>query len=257
MAWGHPVTGGYITSDYGPRPAPVAGGSTFHNGTDFGGRNTDWKVRSVGDGKVFATGFNVIRGWWVAVRHNDGSTTTYQHLVRPDVSQDQAVKAGTTLGIMGATGVAAGTHLHLEAFTSGKFNLSGTAWASTGYTSDPEPFMLARGVNLADPNAVPVKTPEYRDDEETEDDMTHDEVVAACRSALVNLFQEAGAESTGSGTAVAQAVRKIVQPETNRAIKSTELVGGDVKWLKQRIGGTTDGPTLTQQLIDIKKAVGA
>jgi hypothetical protein len=166
MAWGHPVKDGKITSDYGPRDTSIPGASRFHQGTDFGARGTDGKVRSVGDGKVHATGWNVIRGWWVAVRHGDGSTTTYQHLVKPDVSNGQSVSAGTILGTMGVSGVSSGAHLHFEAFPAGTFLLSGTAWVSTGHAVDPEDFMLARGVNLADPSD-PVKVPEHRPDEPT------------------------------------------------------------------------------------------
>lgn len=166
MTWGHPVIGGDITSDFGPRIAPTLGASTFHNGVDFSGRGTDWRVRSVGDGKVYAAGFNAIRGWWVAVRHNDGSTTTYQHLVKPLVRGGNTVKVGTTVGMMGNSGIAIGIHLHLETFPAGAFTLVETAWPSSGRAVDPEQFMLARGIDLAHPEQDSVQTPEHRPEDE-------------------------------------------------------------------------------------------
>lgn len=147
MSWGLPVRGGYRTSAYGPRSSPGGVGSTWHRGVDVGGRATDWLVRSVGPGYVLARGTNAVRGRWVAVRHDDGTTTTYQHLDRVDASG--AVQAGDLLGVMGTSGTSTARHLHLEAFPAGRFVRVGDAWASTGRAIDPEPYLRARGVDLA------------------------------------------------------------------------------------------------------------
>lgn len=157
--WALPVAGGYLTSDYGPRSSPGGVGSTWHRGTDFGGRGTDWLVRSVGPGYVLATGRNAVRGLWVAVRHDDGTTSAYQHLADIRTLRGQRVDGGTVLGRMGQTGTSTATHLHMECFPPARFVLIGDAFASVDRTVDPEPFMLARGVNLRSGSVTPVNNP--------------------------------------------------------------------------------------------------
>jgi|GEM_PF-1372659 len=146
MGWALPVAGGYVTSGYGPRTSPGGVGSTWHRGVDLGGRGTDWLVRSVGPGYVLARGTNAVRGHWVAVRHDDGSTTASQHLA--SVSASGRVGGGTALGVMGQTGSSTATHLHLEAFPPGRFVLVGDAFATVDRAVDPEPYLRARGVDL-------------------------------------------------------------------------------------------------------------
>ena len=158
MAWHLPVAGGYVTSNYGTRTSPGGVGSTTHRGVDVGGRGTDWLVRAVGSGSILATGSNSVRGLWVAVRHDDGTTTAYQHLADIRVRAGQRVAGGAVLGRMGTTGASTAAHLHLEAFPAGRFLRSGTAWASTGRTVDPEPYLRARGVDLR-PGVVTVANP--------------------------------------------------------------------------------------------------
>ena len=116
MAWHLPVAGGYVTSNYGTRTSPGGVGSTTHRGVDVGGRGTDWLVRAVGSGSILATGSNSVRGLWVAVRHDDGTTTAYQHLADIRVRAGQRVAGGAVLGRMGTTGASTAAHLHLEAF---------------------------------------------------------------------------------------------------------------------------------------------
>lgn len=146
MAWTLPVVGGYRTSAYGPRSSPGGIGSTTHRGVDVGGRGTDWLVRSVGPGYVLARGTNAVRGRWVAVRHDDGSTTAYQHL--DEVRASGRVEGGAVLGVMGTTGSSTARHLHLEVFPAERFVRVGDAFASTDRAIDPEPYLRDRGVDL-------------------------------------------------------------------------------------------------------------
>lgn len=155
--WALPVRGGYRTSGYGPRSSPGGVGSTWHRGVDVGGRGTDLLVRSVGPGTVMAIGTNAIRGRWVAVRHDDGTTTAYQHL--DQVHATGRVDAGTPLGVMGTTGRSTARHLHLEAFPAGRFIRVGDAFASTDRTVDPEPYLRERGVDLRAGTTSPVTNP--------------------------------------------------------------------------------------------------
>lgn len=150
MSWALPLTNARITSGFGPRDINVPNASTFHRGVDL--VNADHRVMSVGSGSVLATGWNDYRGRWVAVRHTDGTTATYQHLASIAVSKGRSVSAGTFLGTMGNSSNPAvyqlAVHLHLEWFPAGRFLLNGDAFASTDRAVDPIPQLRARGVDL-------------------------------------------------------------------------------------------------------------
>lgn len=53
-------------------------------------------------------------GNYVVVRHPDGRTSLYGHLSRIGVREGMTVERGGVLGVMGATGMATGVHLHLS-----------------------------------------------------------------------------------------------------------------------------------------------
>lgn len=160
MAWVPPAAG-RLTSLYGPRNTGIVGASTYHRGVDIAPPipgQTGRPVIAVADARVLATGWNAIRGNWVALRHDDGSTTAYQHLAKITTATGRRVKVGQQIGVMGNTStLTIGVHLHFETFTAGLFVLSGNAWISTGRATDPVPFMRARGVDLA--AAVPISSP--------------------------------------------------------------------------------------------------
>lgn len=109
-----------ISSDFGPRKAPVAGASTFHRGVDFVGFAL---VRSISDGVVERVG--TPPGWaggglQVWVRHGDGALARYLHLKSwPPVRLGDRVTEGRILGVMGMTGNVSGVHLHLELVVRG------------------------------------------------------------------------------------------------------------------------------------------
>ncbi len=173
MAWTMPTgPGTRFTSDYGPRTPPPGGGSSFHRGIDLAPPTpgqTGQPVFTVGDGVVQVMPFNSARGNYMRVKHDDGSTTQYQHLASFTASNGQRVTAGTRIGVMGDTGVGTGIHLHFETFPSGV--------VVDGYSAnavDPEQFMTPRGVNLrtgqvTSPPTNPNPTPTPPED----DDMRH------------------------------------------------------------------------------------
>ncbi|MCV2395912.1 M23 family metallopeptidase [Actinotalea sp. M2MS4P-6] len=145
MRWVPPAAGRF-TDDFGPRIAPLPGASTYHRGVDIAPPipgQTGRPVVAVSSGVVAANLFSPVRGWWVVVKHDDGSSTRYQHLAaHAAVSTGQRVVTGQRLGEMGATGVARGVHLHFETYNPG------VSWVSSTSATDPEPFMAVRGVNL-------------------------------------------------------------------------------------------------------------
>ena len=98
-----------------------------HHGVDFPNKEGT-PVYAVGDGQVVVAGNDKMQlyGWvtnfygnLVVIAHtlpgfDQTVYTLYGHLVRVDVRTGQMVKAGDRIGAVGSTGIAIGSHLHLE-----------------------------------------------------------------------------------------------------------------------------------------------
>jgi murein DD-endopeptidase MepM/ murein hydrolase activator NlpD len=107
-----PLAGrGRPTSGYGTRKPPIAGASSFHNGTDYAAPEGS-PVHAAAGGTVISAGFNKRGGNFVRVRHPDGSITGYAHLAGYDVQVGDEVQPGQPIGQVGKTGKATGPHLH-------------------------------------------------------------------------------------------------------------------------------------------------
>ena len=75
-------------------------------------------------------------GRGIRVDHQNGFDTLYGHLWRIDVGNGQAVRRGQVIGISGATGNAAGEHLHWSVYRHGTYvGVDPFGWAGEG--SDP------------------------------------------------------------------------------------------------------------------------
>jgi Peptidase family M23/Putative peptidoglycan binding domain len=97
-----------IVSPFGPR------GFGFHTGLDLAApRGTP--VASAADGRVVWASF-MAGGWGklVIVAHRGGVESMYAHLSRIEAHVGEIVQTGERLGLVGATGDAAGPHLHFE-----------------------------------------------------------------------------------------------------------------------------------------------
>lgn len=101
----------HVTSEYGPRTAPLTGASTFHRGIDLTGFFVN---KSPVDGVVTFAGSNGSAGIMVTIRAGNGDVFMLMHNARLLVSAGQRVIAGQGVGIMGMTGVASGVHVHFE-----------------------------------------------------------------------------------------------------------------------------------------------
>lgn len=90
--------------------------NNFHNGIDLAaGRGSG--VKSIGDGKVVAKGYNWGWGNWVAIQHTNGLISAYGHFSNMSgVAVGTEVKAGQVIGYEGSTGQVTGSHLHLGIF---------------------------------------------------------------------------------------------------------------------------------------------
>lgn len=107
----NPCPAGRITSEFGPRKAPVPGASTFHEGRDYGAPSGT-PIYAAAEGTVIRTGYQAVRGNYVVIRHPNGLTTWYQHCTDIFVSQGQKVGRGQNIATVGATGRVSGPHLH-------------------------------------------------------------------------------------------------------------------------------------------------
>ena len=129
------VDPGRRASGFGPREAPCAGCSTFHDGIDFNPGNGT-PVMSIADGfVVLATENGGGLGVNVEVQHNIGGeliTSSYAHMQYGSiaVAVGQPVSAGQQLGLVGSTGQSTGPHLHLETFGADGVRFDGFAWLS-------------------------------------------------------------------------------------------------------------------------------
>jgi hypothetical protein len=96
-----------VGDGYGPR------GNRFHTGLDLLA-SSGTAVRAAGSGRVTFAGFDDGYGNLVVIEHGSGVSSWYAHLSRIGVSDRESVSAGELIGRVGATGDAAGPHLHFE-----------------------------------------------------------------------------------------------------------------------------------------------
>lgn len=114
-SWTWPFPSSYrISSTMKPR------WGSYHSGIDIDGFNLE------GASIVAADSGTVIKASWyggygncVIIDHNNGYQTLYGHLSSIYVSEGSAVSAGSSIGGVGSTGSATGTHLHFEIITGG------------------------------------------------------------------------------------------------------------------------------------------
>ncbi len=122
-----------------------------HNGTDYIAADGD-NVLSVADGNVLVANGSDFRpddinrlgqkgqGWgkYVVVKHKDGSTTLYAHLLDGSTNhliKGQEVTKGTKIGEADTTGGVSGPHLHLEYAPNGR-------WRDKPSRKDPNPCLV-------------------------------------------------------------------------------------------------------------------
>src|SRR5690606_36641761 len=125
-----PFQSARISSPYGPR----WGG--MHTGLDFD-LATGAPIGAVAAGKVLAAGWNIVGGCGYGVLIDHGviagnqTSSLYCHMQgnSSPLAQGQEVTAGTFVGRVGATGMAMGSHLHLEIWLNGSPFGGGGSWA--------------------------------------------------------------------------------------------------------------------------------
>ena len=108
-----PMVFSRVTSSFSMRMHPIMHTSRAHLGIDYAAPSGT-PVRSVGDGVVAFAGWQRGYGNVVQIEHANERASTYAHLSRIDLSKGQRVEQGTSVGAVGATGMATGPHLHFE-----------------------------------------------------------------------------------------------------------------------------------------------
>ncbi len=115
-----PLENGEISSHFGYRISPITNEYSFHTGIDLSSPKNS-KIFTVYDGVVEGVGYNEISGNYVVIRHSKTLKTTYNHCNKVLVKQNEKVKKGDTIALVGSTGASTGNHLHFEVILDGKF----------------------------------------------------------------------------------------------------------------------------------------
>jgi murein DD-endopeptidase MepM/ murein hydrolase activator NlpD len=115
-----PIKFGHITSRFThARLHPILKIVRPHLGIDYGAP-VGTPVMAAADGVVTAAGWSGGFGKTVRVRHANGIETLYGHLSRIGVRAGQRVQQGTSIGAVGATGLASGPHLDYRMYRAGR-----------------------------------------------------------------------------------------------------------------------------------------
>jgi len=105
-----------VTSRFGNRSDPFTGETRYHSGIDIDGYGNDGAaVVAAASGTVITASYDSSYGNYVIIDHG-GTSTVYAHMSGLAVSEGQSVSQGQTIGYVGATGRATGTHLHFEVY---------------------------------------------------------------------------------------------------------------------------------------------
>ncbi|MBS4749863.1 peptidoglycan DD-metalloendopeptidase family protein [Granulicatella sp. zg-ZJ] len=112
----YPISQPTVTSPFGvARQLTLLNGQKYtdvHNGIDYVNGNSQALITASAGGVVVFAGKDSYGGIGVIIKHENGMYTHYWHLSTLQVSVGQSVSQGQALGVIGATGLATGIHLH-------------------------------------------------------------------------------------------------------------------------------------------------
>lgn len=116
----NPVEEINISSHFGYRISPITDKYSLHTGLDIAMPENS-RIFAVYDGVVVKADYNNVRGNYVVIKHSDNLETTYNHCNKILVRENQKVKQGERIALVGATGYATGNHLHYEVLLNNKY----------------------------------------------------------------------------------------------------------------------------------------
>lgn len=109
----YPVDKVELSSVFGSQRILNGKPGNVHNGLDFRGAVGD-SIRAITDGVVRIAGNNFyFNGSFILLDHGQGLTSVYLHMSKVIAKDNQKVKKGEVIGLVGSTGRATGPHLHL------------------------------------------------------------------------------------------------------------------------------------------------
>lgn len=111
LCW--PATTTSITSNFGYRPPPVEGATSYHQGLDIGVPMNS-EVYACEDGTVVEATFHSARGNYVKIDHGNGYVSWYEHNNSFAVNAGDEVEKGQVVAYAGSTGVSNGPHVHFQ-----------------------------------------------------------------------------------------------------------------------------------------------
>lgn len=119
--------GGPITDVFGSRRSYNGGPAVgSHSGVDFGA-DAGAPIRAAASGQVVLAERLPVRGNGTVIDHGAGVFTGYFHQSAIGVAMGQEVRAGEQIGLVGATGLVTGPHLHWEVVIAG-YQVNGLLW---------------------------------------------------------------------------------------------------------------------------------
>lgn len=120
ISWLVPVADARISDDFGVRVHPVTQKKLLHSGTDYAAPEGT-QVMASAEGSVYRTGFDADSGYYIILRHADGSYTYYAHCKEILAEEGQQVEQGSVIATVGSTGKSTGAHLHFARSRDGMF----------------------------------------------------------------------------------------------------------------------------------------
>ena len=106
---------GRISAVFGQRRIYGGGATWFHSGVDFA-MPKGWSIVAVAPGRVGSAGMMSSYGNCVVLDHGQTVHTVYMHMSKILVKEGERVNEGQVIGLVGATGLALGPHLHFSAY---------------------------------------------------------------------------------------------------------------------------------------------
>ena len=123
-----------ISSYFGSRGSPLAGGSSYHKGIDIAASNGNSIIAAEAGqvikvvnscshnyGKKRSCGCGGGYGNYVMINHGGGLVTIYGHCSSINVSNGQRVARGQKIASVGSTGASTGFHLHFGTALNGTY----------------------------------------------------------------------------------------------------------------------------------------
>ena len=110
---------GKITSNYGDVSKLFSGPDSSHTGIDIAS-NTGTPIKSVESGIVEFSGYSSGFGNYIIIKHDDKIMSLYAHCSELLYKKGASINKGDVIALVGSSGKATGSHLHLEFINNGK-----------------------------------------------------------------------------------------------------------------------------------------